>query len=258
MITDININLSQWPFRRLPLDETSKLVAKLQQNGITQAWAGSFDGILHRDIAGVNARLANECRLRGEGILIPSGTVNPMLPDWQDDVRRCQELHGMRSIRINPNYHGYKLDDQVCDELFEHAATHKLIVQLAMKMEDVRTHHPLMMVPTADVTPLPDLILRHPEVRVILMNNYGTLRGEALSKVAQAENVYFDISHAEQVGALEKMTRNVPYEKLLFGSHAPFFYLEAALLKFKESEVGETITRAIQSQNAERLLRGSS
>jgi hypothetical protein len=254
VITDININLSQWPFRRLPLDETPELVEKLHRNGITQAWAGSFDGVLHRDVAGVNSRLANECGLHGEGILIPSGSVNPMLPDWQDDVRRCHEQHGMRSIRINPNYHGYKLNDPICDELFQQVVTHKLIVQLVLKMEDVRTHFPLMMVPTVDMTPLSDLIQRHPDVRLILMNNYNTLRGETLSKAAQAENVYFDISHAEQVGALEKITKSVPYEKLLFGSHAPFFYLEAALLKFKESELGETITRAIQFKNAERLL----
>lgn len=254
MITDINVNLSQWPFRRLPLDKTPRLVEKLQQNGITQAWAGNFDGILHRDIAAVNARLAAECERHGKGVLIPSGTVNPMLPDWQDDVRRCHEQHGMRSIRINPNYHGYKLNDLVCDQFFQYVSTYKLIVQLVLKMEDVRTHFPLMMVPTVDMAPLSDLVQRHPDVRLILMNNYSTLRGETLSKIAQAENVYFDISHAEQVGALEKMTKSVPYEKLLFGSHTPFFYLEAALLKFKESELGETITKAIQFGNAQRLL----
>ena len=59
---DVNVNVSRWPFRRLPHDETPKLVHKLKACGITQAWVGSFDGLLHCDVAAVNARLVDECR----------------------------------------------------------------------------------------------------------------------------------------------------------------------------------------------------
>ena len=44
-LIDTNINLSHWPLRRLPCDDTAGLVAKLRANGVTQAWAGSFDGL---------------------------------------------------------------------------------------------------------------------------------------------------------------------------------------------------------------------
>ena len=43
-ILDTNVNLFRWPFRRLPLDETEKLVAKMRALGITKALAGSFEG----------------------------------------------------------------------------------------------------------------------------------------------------------------------------------------------------------------------
>ena len=111
MIIDTNVNISRWPFRRLAGDETPDLVARLRKQDVVQAWAGNLDGILHKDIGGVNARLAAECSTHGKGILAPFGSINPKLPDWQEDVRRCANDYRMPGIRLHPNYHGYDLKD---------------------------------------------------------------------------------------------------------------------------------------------------
>ena len=89
-----------WPLSRQSLGES--LVKKLRALGIAEAWAGSFEGVLHRDIAGVNQRLAHECKRYPE--LIPIGSVNLELPDWEEDLRRCIETHDMPGIRLNPSY----------------------------------------------------------------------------------------------------------------------------------------------------------
>src|SRR5690242_13632210 len=41
-LVDVNIWLSRWPFRRLPLDDTRALVRKLKSEGVSEAWAGTF------------------------------------------------------------------------------------------------------------------------------------------------------------------------------------------------------------------------
>lgn len=254
MITDVNVNLSRWPFRRLPNDEPAQLVRKLRDRGITQAWACSFDGLLHKDLSAVNQRISEECSTYGKDLLLPVGAINPMLPDWKTDVLRCREVHGMKVIRLFPNYHGYELSDPVVPELFDLAQSSELIVQIALKMEDERTHHPLMQVPEVKTEPLKEVLKDFPDLAIVLLNGLKSLRGNALSELIRSGNVYVEISMLEGVGGIEKILALVPVERLLFGSHFPFFYLESALLKLQESELGNFRLKAITQDNAAKLL----
>lgn len=152
-IIDTHVYLSRWPFRRISSDETAELVERLSRHGVVEAWAGSFDGVFHKDLAAVNARLVDACR-KYQNVLLPFGTVNPRLPDWEEDLRRCQEEHGMPGIRLHPNYHGYRLDDPDFLRLLHLASECGMIVQMAAWMEDERHQNPLMPVPTVDPAPL--------------------------------------------------------------------------------------------------------
>ncbi|TWU07204.1 Amidohydrolase [Symmachiella macrocystis] len=253
-LVDTNVNLSRWPFRRLPGDETRQLVAMLRRQGVTQAWAGSFDGLLHHDIAGVNQRLVDDCRTNGDGLLLPFGSVNPTLPDWQEDLRRCAEDYRMPGIRLHPNYHGYKLDDPRFARLLNLATERGLIVQLALSMEDERTQHPLLQVPHVDPAPLVGLLEKLPKLRLVMLNTFRSLPLTKIDQLAAAENIYFEIAMLEGAGGIEKLLKKVPLRRVLFGSHFPFFNFDAALLKLKESELGWFQLKAICEDNPHRLL----
>ena len=251
---DVNVNLSRWPLRRLPLDDTTALVAKLRKQGVTQAWAGSFDGLLTKDIAAVNICLAKECHNHGRGLLVPFGVINPKLPDWEEELRRCAEQHQMPGIRLHPNYHGYKLDDPDFARLLRRAAERGLIVQLALVMEDERMMHPLLRVEPVDTAPLATLVKRTSGLRLVLLNALGKLRGQPLLDVIAAGEVYVEIAMLEGVGGVANLLAQAPADRVLFGSYAPLFFFESSLLKLKESSLTEEQRRAIRRANAQHLL----
>jgi hypothetical protein len=254
MIVDTNVYLSRWPFRRLAGDETAGLVARLRKQNVTQAWAGSFDGILHKDIGGVNARLAADCNTTGKGLLAAFGSINPKLPDWQEDVRRCAADYRMPGIRLHPNYHGYELKDPIFAELLQAAAAHGLLVQLVVSMEDIRTQHPLMRVPPVDLSALASVVRNQPSARLCLLNWWPSLRAERARPLADAGEIYFDIAMLEGIEGVARLVDQLPRERVLFGSNFPLFYFEAALLKVQESGLPEAAKSMLLEGNAKRIL----
>jgi predicted TIM-barrel fold metal-dependent hydrolase len=255
-LTDAHVYLSRWPFRRVPLDQTHLLVAQLKRYGVAQAWAGSFDALLHRDISAVNLRLAEECESAGAGILLPFGAVNPMLPDWEEDLRRCHEVHRMRGIRLHPDFHGYSLEHPVFRSLFAAAAGRGLIIQIALGMEDPRTQPPLARLAPTNPAPLLDLLPAFPQAKVVLLNffrTFGTNR-VLLIRLSSQPQITFDLAMVEGLMGVQTLLADIPTVKLLFGSYAPFYNFESSWLKLQESVLAPDRLKAIQTGNAAAVL----
>lgn len=249
-IADSNVTLFQWPFRRLPLDEVPALLGKYETLGITEAWACSFEAILHRDIGGVNERLAAACRLHLP--LVPVGAVNPTLPDWEQDLRRCSSRFNMPGIRLYPNYHGYGLGDPRVVELVKRAATAGLFIQIAVAMEDTRTQHVLVQVPDVDLTPLVPLAKSHPAARIQILNYRP--RGPIVAELGKIDNVFMDTARVDATDGVAALIRSFSASRVLFGTHAPFLIPDASLIRVHESDLADAQLQALMSTNATTLM----
>jgi predicted TIM-barrel fold metal-dependent hydrolase len=259
-IIDTNVNLFDWPFRALKYRDTKALVAKLKKHRIAEAWAGSFEALLSKDMNGVNARLAAECRAHGPGYLIPFGSVNLAWPDWEEDVRRCHEVHKMPGLRIYPGYQPFDLDHPGMEALVKMTAERGLILQVVFGMEDPRVHHPIVNVGPVTFAPLLKAINGAPNAKIQLLHFSGAPQG-ALSQFMAKPNTFLEISRLEGNGAVGRMvgaieglpSARVPVERIVFGSHAPYFPVETALLKLFESPLDAQQLYAIMRGNARRL-----
>jgi predicted TIM-barrel fold metal-dependent hydrolase len=259
VIIDTNVDILGWPFRELKYGDVSDLVAKLRRHRVKQAWTGSYEALFHKNIDAVNARLARACEERGDGLLVPFGAVNPAWPDWQEDLRRVDEVYGMPGIKLYPSYQNYNLGDPEVEELIRRAADRDLVVVITVDMEDERVHHPRLEVTAADVRPLAGILPDIPAARVVLANVFRHVRGDRLQAMVEETDVLFDIARLDGTGGIYELTNGthwyldttVPAERLVFGSHAPFFPVENSLLKFMESPITEAQAHTIMYENVE-------
>src|SRR5437773_8474360 len=223
-IIDTNVNLFSWPFRALKYCDTKALVAKLKKHRVIEAWAGSFEALLSKDMNGVNTRLAAECREHGPGFLIPFGSINLAWPDWQEDVRRCHEVHKMPGIRIYPGYQPFDLDHPGMESLVKMTSERDLVLQVVFGMEDPRVHHPIINVGPVSFGPLLKAVKGTPNAKVELLHfsglrqaeaapdppqrtgsgpaKAGSSQGDDLSQFMAKPNTVMDISRLEGNGAV--------------------------------------------------------
>jgi hypothetical protein len=145
--------------------------------------------------------------------------------------------------------------------LVDLATQRGLFVQIVIDMEDERVHHPIITVPPVDAGPLPAVLKHVPKAKVQLLNGVTALQ-RAGAAMTQESGIVFDIANFEGTGAVGRLIEGrhwsiraqIPAARLLFGSHAPFFPMEASLLRLFESPLEKDQLLPIMRDNAERLL----
>lgn len=198
----------------------------LGKSGVTMAWTGHFDGLFHKDIAGVNSRLADACAKAGGGMLKPFGSVNPTLPDWEDDIRRCHETHRMLGIRLHPNYHGYALDDARFARLLNLAAERGLTVQIVAWLEDKPRKWLRPRAERVDLKPLANAITKAPTAQIVVANGVSDVDSPTFRELARLKQVSFDIGGLRDTSDVDQLVKITSPERVVFGSGAPLYPMQ--------------------------------
>ena len=195
-------------------------------------------------------------------MLRPFGTVNLAWADWEEDLRRCQEVFKMPGVRIYPGYQPFDLTHPDLKRLVAATRERGLLLQIVFGMEDPRVHHPIITVGNVLATPLVAILKSEPQARVQLLHFSGNFQGTDLRALMTETSATIDLSRWEGNGALGRMigtapettSARVPVNRVLFGSHAPYFPLETAILKLIESPATAEQLQAIMNGNARKLL----
>ena len=248
-LIDVNASLGNWPFRRLQDNTPDRLLARMDANGIRQAWVASFDGVLNREPKTANLDLVSSVQAHRDR-LMPFAVVNPNFPTWERDVALYLDELGMAGVRSYPNYHGYGLDAACFRELLACAGERRVPIQVAVRVADERMHHPLVKTPAVRLAGLSQQLQDPPAAAVILLNLQQSELAAAAEITKAHERVFVEISHVEIMGGVGLLLDRLPEGQVLFGTHAPLLYPESAVLKLHEADLTDEQRQRIGSGNA--------
>jgi len=248
---DADLLLGHYPFRPLPAPshDPQRIKAYLQARGIRRACVASLHAAFYADPQQGNSEHLPQ--VVGDDFFLPVGTINPALHNWRATLARCVEEYGCRLVRLLPNYHMYSLADPFVDSFLAEAQRRQVTVAIVKRLEDERMHPLLMKVPGVDNGEIMALSQRYPYPLIVLSAYLPEIK-----ELASANNqLYFDIAFAETLNTMQRLTETVPSERLLFSTHTPFFYPEAALGKVADWITREENGRDVCEGNLMKLVR---
>lgn len=133
---DLNCFSGNWPFHKVRYNTVEKIAAQHKRCGIEGGLISSCEAIFYQDPYEAELSLSKE--LAGTGYY-HAMTLNPVLPAWKEDLRRCAEQLGVKAARLVPGYHGYALTDDVIGEVTDALQEYRLPLLLTLRTEDDRT-----------------------------------------------------------------------------------------------------------------------
>jgi hypothetical protein len=248
MVFDVNLSFGHWPFQALAAETPARLRRILTRSGINAGLVSSIDAVLLPAPDDANERLFAHLPAAGNVLAVP--VVNPTLPQWPDTVRAG--IGRTPAVKVYPNYHRYALSDRRVAELMRELARRRLAMLLPMRIEDERSHHPLMKVPAVPADDVLRLARAFPDVTVVCCCPY---RNEAAALLKGPANLCVDLSMVDGPDPVQMLLRAGPARRVLFGSHAPFLCADAAVLKVRESDLAAADRQRILWKNARRVFR---
>jgi predicted TIM-barrel fold metal-dependent hydrolase len=251
VLIDINVSLGHWAFRSLCHNTPQALLLRMDACRIDVAVVASIHGALYKDVHAANVELADAVRPYADR-LIPFATLNPTYPGWAEDLRRCAEDLGMRGIRLYPQYHGYRIEDEPCLALVDAAVERGWPVQVPMRVVDRRQRHPWDLAEDLTHADIEAALSLRPDVCWMVLNAYRL----DTARLPQDGDYLIDISRYSAVlqRHIQALIAGPGAAHVAFGTGLPFKTPEPALLKLQVLDAPPETVELIAWRNAARVL----
>jgi predicted TIM-barrel fold metal-dependent hydrolase len=243
-VIDVSAWVGQYPFRGIPSSDIASLKRKMGQLRIERAIVAPFEGIFWENT--LNAyelfveELKSETSLELWPVVRPGATAG---------LEKLLDRYRPRGLRVLPNYHGYRLWDSAAAELMQLARERGMVVQVFQRIADERWHYLLHVppVPQDDLEYLTAVYHDQP----ILLSGVQPLISLA-SRLREQPKLYVDISRVRGPQfAFESLVKDLPAEKLIFGSLWPVQIIEATLWQVTTAQIPAEVKQQILHDNAE-------
>jgi predicted TIM-barrel fold metal-dependent hydrolase len=247
---DMSAFVGPWPFRHLPGSEPEALESRLRREGITHAFVSPLEGLFHVDPQPANRVWMQRLQASPFFRFVP--VINPTLPGWERALNQCRE-EGAAAVRLYPNYHSYSPQDNAAQALLGAAAERGLPVLVQLRMQDVRSMHPLAQVPDVNWRETLALGQAHPQATLVVVGASWSEGLQLLEAAKDLPRLSLVLSHLEIVDALPRLVERFGTQRLMMGTHAPLFTPTSARLKVENPRLSAAERAAIVQGNAERL-----
>jgi predicted TIM-barrel fold metal-dependent hydrolase len=245
-VIDVNAAVGRWPFAAGWAERADELAAAMADAGVRQAHVSAVEAVLAPDPLAATQRACD--LLTGHERLIPAAVADPTLRTAEADLRRVVSNWPVRLVKLYPSFGGYSAEDDRVAGMVQTAGAEGVLTAVVMRLEDDRNQHRVMRADPVGVDAVTSLAAKVAPLPLLVLNG---LKGEVADLTGRAENLLFDIAFVESGASLPDLLRDVPAERLVFGSNAPLFYPQAAAAKLAHAEVGEGQRRAIAVGNIE-------
>ena len=256
MIIDINATLGHYPFRQLAATTPEAMTKLMDRWTIDRALVSSMHSVFYRDAQRGNLELLGHLKSYPQRF-IGVATINPKYVGWRQDLDTCCEQPLIKAVTLVPAHHGYNLTDPLAQEAIKEIVKRDLPLLLTQRFEDRRQRHHWDVAEDLEQASVLELARQHPDLRFIL-SNWIALDGAKLKAAGLKGRVLIDFArlHVLLHGDVGKLIDALGVDAIAFGSHMPFDYTAASLVKLSNLDsMSQSERDKIAWQNAARFLK---
>src|SRR5699024_5479482 len=177
--------------------------------------------------------------------------------EWKKDLIYCIDKLGMKGIELYPYYHDYKLIDDSAVELINFAADRSIPVHLPCAIENIRQRHWMDATENLSIDDVEKVLRLCPDANFIISNGPTHIYADRLKELSDIRKgkVYYDFARVEVfLTDFDALVEAAGIENIVFGSAAPFQYMDPQLVKLEYAKLDSKKIDKIKYKNIEKLL----